>query len=453
MDNMSNNTNLISRKILIIHAWTILGVCVLMGSISLISGQYISGAVTIAAGILTGIVFILLRNRVGIISLGTFLTQVQLLTIVIIAISKGGLYHMFPLMLASMAMGGVYLNKRNLIIHWIIMDISCIVGIFFSDIFYSGIEIGFLIKGIVCTNIGAYLITYLLSISIKYIATATNAEAESARLLDQVQVQMKESSELVEAQRQVVEQIANISSTVNSSSGRMKEVASVINSSAEDQQIAINEITNEIANITTETENTLLASEQATEAALHSKELLNVSNEEMQNMLSAMAEIETTSTKIQGIVKTIEDIAFQTNILALNASVEAARAGSMGQGFSVVAEEVRSLANKSAQAVNGTSELIESSMEAVQRGRAMANRVAEQMDQVMMTANKSAEQAKLINDLTKNQALSINNVKNHMDDISNVITLNSQTAVESTQIAAAVAEDAEKMDTIVRNYR
>ena len=85
----------------------------------------------------------------------------------------------------------------------------------------------------------------------------------------------------------------------------------------------------------------------------------------MQEMLSAMEDISNTSGEIGKIIKTIEDIAFQTNMLSLNAAVEAARAGAAGKGFAVVADEVRNLAAKSADASKNTSALIEGALQAL----------------------------------------------------------------------------------------
>ena len=443
----------IDKKILNIHAVAVVAVCAIFGILNFISSAFLIGGITIAAGIVTGLIVYFMKNKMNLVTLGTILTQVQLLIIIIISSAKSELHTMFPLMLASMAIGGVYLTKKNLYIHWAIMDAVCLFGIALKDILYAGADMGLLLKGIAGINIGAFLIVYLVNFSIKQIVSVKEAEAETNRLLGQVQVQMDESNVLMDNQRIVVEQIANISAAVTRSSGEMKNVAANISASAEQQQSAIELITEEMHSVTEENNNSIAEADKASAAARKSRELLSASQTEIGNMVTAMAEIEAASEKIQGVVKAIEDIAFQTNILALNASVEAARAGDMGKGFAVVADEVRNLANKSAEAVQNTSALIGESLAAVNRGRDIADGVASKMNEVIATADLSAEYANNINALTKQQADSIGMVKNHVDNISQVISLNTETASESMRIAAAVAKDAERMDDIARDYR
>src|SRR6202012_3976927 len=96
-------------------------------------------------------------------------------------------------------------------------------------------------------------------------------------------------------------------------------------------------------------------------------------------MAMAIHGITTSSSSISKIIKTIDEIAFQTNILALNAAVEAARAGEAGMGFAVVAEEVRSLAQRSATAAKETAQMIEASVAQSARGVEVNGRVAEQI--------------------------------------------------------------------------
>ena len=112
-------------------------------------------------------------------------------------------------------------------------------------------------------------------------------------------------------------------------------------------------------------------------------------NQQMQELLAAMENIVSSSRKIRKILKTIEEIAFQTNILSLNASVEAARAGAAGKGFAVVAEEIRSLAAKSAQASTNTNTLINDSLTAAEAGSKIAAETAQAMQKVMEGVDKA----------------------------------------------------------------
>ena len=298
-----------------------------------------------------------------------------------------------------------------------------------------------------------FLINYLVSCLHKSLSEAQAAKAEAEELVKKVKAHTEETEKLAAQQKKVVEDIASISATLTVSGEQMHTVAENINEAANRQQETIEEISADIVTITDETANSLDAAEKASEAAARSTVLMNESNDEMNKMIDAMAEIEESSAKIQDIVKTIEDIAFQTNILALNASIEAARAGEAGKGFAVVADEVRNLAGKSQDAVQNTTELINASLEAVQRGREVADGVAGRMGAVISTAEESAVHADSIAKLTEKQAAAIAAVKDRIDYISNIISETSQTAVQSADIAASVADDTKKMDDIVSEFR
>ena len=207
----------------------------------------------------------------------------------------------------------------------------------------------------------------------------------------------------------------------------------------------------ELSSTMTEINNQVSRNAQnATKAKDYSAEVENKiirQNEEVNEMVSAMKEIEEKSREIGNIIKTIDDIAFQTNILALNAAVEAARAGEAGKGFAVVADEVRNLASKSAEAANNTTQLITASIEAVDKGSRIAVATAETMKEVMDISKQSAELIVGIADASAQQADSISQVMSGIDQISQVVQMNSATAEET----AASCEELSGQSDILKN--
>ena len=117
-------------------------------------------------------------------------------------------------------------------------------------------------------------------------------------------------------------------------------------------------------------------SQEAARLMALSRSKFDEAEQDLNQMVTAMSEINSQSDKIARIIKVIDEIAFQTNILALNAAVEAARAGEAGMGFAVVADEVRGLAQRSAQAAKDTSSLIEESISKSNNGKVKVDQAA-----------------------------------------------------------------------------
>ncbi|MBP0965777.1 MAG: hypothetical protein J5999_10900 [Oscillospiraceae bacterium] len=179
----SDSSSFVTEKMVFIHMMFIAGVCLAFGITNLATKYVAIGIVTISMGVIVPTSVFLLRNRLSLIVRGMILTQAQLLAIILISSTKHELHGMFALMLASMAVGCIYFNKSNLIIHWIVMDIASIGGLLMPAFFFGEAAADLVIKGILGLNVGAVLLLYLLNSCNKSIGQAQEAQTEAEGLL------------------------------------------------------------------------------------------------------------------------------------------------------------------------------------------------------------------------------------------------------------------------------
>lgn len=249
---------------------------------------------------------------------------------------------------------------------------------------------------------------------------------------------LKESAMNISAQlRRITSNIITSSSQVSSSSEQSAKGSEALAEGTTRQAAAIEELSASLNNISTKINETSDNACNARKISENASELLDQQNEHMDQMLDAMESIAEKSSQIKNIIKTIDDIAFQTNILALNAAVEAARAGTAGRGFSVVADEVRNLASKSAEAVKNTSDLIAAAIDAVNKGEEVADKNASSFEEVKGMFAKTKLMIDEIASAAENQSVAVGQITGGINEISEVIQQNSATA---QQIAASCEE-------------
>jgi len=155
----------------------------------------------------------------------------------------------------------------------------------------------------------------------------------------------------------------------------------------------------------------------------------------MQTMLSLMEELKKSSTEISKIIKVIDEIAFQTNILSLNAAVEAARAGDAGKGFAVVAEEVRHLAQRSAQAAKDTAVIIEKNITLSEKCLSITGQVGGSLVGIRDETHKVSELLEEISTASQEQEIGIGQINQAISQMEHVLQANATTAQESASSA------------------
>ena len=240
---------------------------------------------------------------------------------------------------------------------------------------------------------------------------------------------------------------------VYNGSQQVSDGAQSLAQGATEQASSIEQLSATITEVSGLVKRTAENAEIANKTSADAESRLMDCNRQMQNLVSAMNDINEKSEEISKIIKVIEDISFQTNILALNAAVEAARAGAAGKGFAVVADEVRSLAGKSAEASKSTSALIESSVMSVQNGMKILHQTEESLGEVVTASRRSAQLVSEISSNSNEQTSAISQITDAVEQIAGVVHLTSATSEQSAATSEALSRQAEDLKQAVDQFR
>ena len=240
---------------------------------------------------------------------------------------------------------------------------------------------------------------------------------------------------------------------VSDESQRVAAGSQTLSDGAVQQASTVEELFAGIQDISGQVERTSGDADQARKFSVEAGEQLRLCSQKMGTLTSAIADISESSQKISGITKAIEDISVQTNILALNASVEAARAGAAGKGFAVVADEVQRLASKSAESAKDITNLIAASVQLVQYGTSLSEETTQALSEVVASAQQSADLVGQIAESAQTQSQSLRQLTEGMERISGVVQTNAATAEESASSAEELRRQAEKLKLSVQRFR
>ena len=247
---------------------------------------------------------------------------------------------------------------------------------------------------------------------------------------------------------------------VNSAVTQVTYGASAINNASQtlsqgaiETASSLEEISASISQIGEKTRANASLADEADNLAGSSRAAVDRGYDAVAEMIMAMKDLQATSAQIASVVKLIDDIAFQTNLLALNAAVEAARAGRHGRGFSIVADEVRSLAGRSAKAAKDTAQMLEKTVEKLEKGATLAEHTDSVLREIVDNAAKVADLFREIAKSSNEQSLGIGQIANGLSQIDRVTQHNTLSANETATAAIALLRQAEGLRTMMERFR
>ena len=226
----------------------------------------------------------------------------------------------------------------------------------------------------------------------------------------------------------------------------VSERAKSLATNSVEHNLTLQSLSSAVHDITEHVRNDKESTTRAVAVASHIMECAEAGSVHMDEMISAVKEIEKAGEDISKIIKVINEIAFQTNILALNAAVEAARAGQHGKGFAVVADEVRNLAAKSAEAAEETNKLVNNSIEKSVTGARIAAKTADNLKEIVEGINENGQIIGEISDSINEQLVVLENVDNDLSEVKNALNATSSSAAHG----AATAESLKHHSTALR---
>lgn len=260
-------------------------------------------------------------------------------------------------------------------------------------------------------------------------------------------VEIKESIEKIgDKMRDTLHTMREVTQQIDSGAEQLSCAAQDLADGTTKQAMQVSDLVEVVENMTHSMEESANEAEESVAFATKAGETVAVGNQKMEELKDAITEISKCSEQIGTIIATIDDIASQTNLLSLNAAIEAARAGDAGRGFAVVADQVKKLSEESAVAAGKTNELIAATIATVEKGIKIADETVESMEEVIVNVKAATEKMDQIAEMLHEDVEHMHKVNSSILEVSEVVD---NTSATSEETAAVSQEQKAQVDVMV----
>ncbi|OHD10632.1 MAG: hypothetical protein A2086_05520 [Spirochaetes bacterium GWD1_27_9] len=263
----------------------------------------------------------------------------------------------------------------------------------------------------------------------------------------------KAFSQMIASLNEILGQVNTSIDMISSGSNQVSSASQSLSQGATEQASSLEEITSSVTQINSQAKQNSENAMQANQMAKQAMEGANLGNKQMKELIVAMADINKSADGIKKIAKAIDDIAFQINLLALNANVEAARAGKYGKGFAVVADEVRNLAVRSGNSVKEATQMVEEAIKNITNGTKMVEITAKQIEDIVNIASKVANIAEEVTSASKEQSQGLDQINIGLGQIDQVTQANTASAEETASAAEELSSQSVQLKGMIAKFK